>query len=78
MNKLDHVVTNAINNKNQCDNAIEYDLKFDNTFSLSSGNKEPLLLLTVSLQGGKKHRETIIYSLICLWDIGSTSSMIGI
>ena len=39
MNKLDHVVTNAIKNKNQCDNAIEYDLRFDNTFSLSSGNK---------------------------------------
>ena len=42
MNKLYHVVSNNINNKNQCDDAIEYETKFDSKFSLSSGpNRDP-------------------------------------
>ena len=66
MYKLDHVVTNNINIKYQCNDAIGYDLKFDNKFSLSSGTKDPLPVVTVSLRGGKKHRATIIYDLTCL------------
>ena len=33
MNKLDHVVTNNIKNKDQCNEAIEYEPKFDSKFS---------------------------------------------
>ena len=76
MTKLYHVVTNNINNKDQCNDAIEYEPKFDNKFSLSSGNKDLLLVVTVSLQGGKKHRTTIISSLTCLWYIRDNNIMI--
>ena len=70
MNKLDHLVNNNIKNKYQCNDTIEYDPKFDIMFSLSIGTKEPLPVLNVILQGGKKHRETISVGLACLWDIG--------
>ena len=76
MNKLDHVVTNNIKNKYQCNDAIEYEPKYDNKSSLSSGTKDPLTVVTVSLRGGKKHRETIIASLICLWGIRATVRVI--
>ena len=36
----------------------------------------PLALLTVSLKGDKKNRETIMSSLSCLWDSRATNSMI--
>ena len=45
---------NTKKNNNQHNNAIEYEPKFDNAFSLSSGNKEPLPVVTVILRGGKK------------------------
>ena len=67
MSKLDHVVTNKIKNKYQCNDAIKYENIFDNNFILSSGTKDTLPVATVSLRGGKKHRETIIDSLKCLW-----------
>ena len=35
-------------------------------------------VVTFSLQGGKKHRSTIIYGLTCLWDSRATYSMIKI
>ena len=36
-------MTNNINkNKNQHNDTIEYELKFDNKFSLSNGTKDPL------------------------------------
>ena len=54
MNKLDNVVTNNIYNKDQCSDAIKYEPKFDGKFCLSSGSKDPLPLVTVSLQGDKK------------------------
>ena len=76
MSKLYNVVTNNINNINQFDDAIEYEPKFDNKFSLYSGTKYPPTIVTVSLQGGKKYRSTIISSLTCLWDSGATNSMI--
>ena len=37
MNKLDHVLTHNIKNKYKCNDAIKYEPKFDNKFSLSSG-----------------------------------------
>ena len=49
MNKLDHEVTNKINNKDQCNDAIEYEPKFDSICSLSSGTKYPLTVVTVIL-----------------------------
>ena len=77
MNNLYHVVNNNIKNKNQYDDAIEYDPKFDNKFSLFSGpNMDPLKLVTFSLRGGNKHRETIISGPTCLWYSRATAIII--
>ena len=43
INKLDHLVTNNIKNKDQCNDAIGYEPKFDSKFSLSIGTKYPLI-----------------------------------
>ena len=45
--KLDHVVTNNVKNKYQCNYAIEYEPIFDSRFSLSGGTKEPLPVVTI-------------------------------
>ena len=67
-------MTNNINNKDQCDDAIEDELIFYNKFSLSSAiNIDPLILLTVRLREVKEHRATIISGLECLWDSGATN-----
>ena len=63
-------------NKNQHNDAIEHELKFDHTFSLYEGNKELLQVVAISLRGGKKQREMMIYGLTCLWDSGATDNMI--
>ena len=75
-NKLYYVVKNVIKNKDQHKDAIEYKPKFDSKFSLSSKNKEPLPVVTVSLLECKKYREAIISGLTCLWYIWDTNSMI--
>ena len=67
---------NIRKNKNQHNNAIEHELKFDNKFSLSISTKDPLPVATVSLRGGKKQRETIIACLIFLWGSGDTDRTI--
>ena len=71
MNKLDHVVTNNIKNKNKC-----HDPKFDNKFSLSGWTKYPLPVVTVSLRKGNKHRADIIYGLTFICNSEDTNSMI--
>ena len=58
--------------KDQRNEAIEYETNFDSKFSLSSGTNHPLTTVTFSLQGGNKHRVTIIYGLTCLWNSGDT------
>ena len=63
-------------NKNQHNDAIENNLKFDNIFILSRGTKDPLLLVTVCLRVGKKHIATVVASIICLWDSGATDNII--
>ena len=75
---LDHKVTNNPNNCNDKNNeAIDNEPTLDNSsFSLSSGTSGPLPVVTVSLRGGKKQRETIVYGLTYLWDSGTTDSMI--
>ena len=79
MNILYHIVNNNIKtNKNQRNDAIENQPKFDNIFNLSSGNKYPLPVVNVSLRGGKKKRATTVAGLTCLWDSGATDSMIKI
>ena len=60
MKKLDHVVTNNINNKYRCNGSIEFEPEFDSKFSSSSGIKNPRTVVTVILQGGKKDRANII------------------
>ena len=67
MNRLYHILTNDMNDKDQFNGAIEYEPKFDDKIILSSGTKEPLSVVTFILRGGKKHRATIITSLTCLW-----------
>ena len=76
MNKLYHVATNNVKDKDQCNYAIECEPKCYHKFSLSSGTKDTLTVVTASLRVGKKHRETIIYGITCLWDSGSTNIMI--
>ena len=52
---MDHVVSDNIKtNKNQRNDAMKNEPKFDNEFSLSSGTKDPLPVVTVSLRGGEK------------------------
>ena len=73
---MDKVVTNDINNKDQCNNAIEYEPKFDSKFSLSSRNKDPLPVVNVSLRVGNKYKATIMHGLACLCDIAATNRII--
>ena len=49
MNKLDKALTDNINNKDQCNDAIEHEPKFDIKFIISSGTNDPLIVVTVSL-----------------------------
>ena len=66
---LDHAVTGNIKKKNnQHNESIENEPKFDNKFSLSSGTKDPLPVVTVRLRGHKRQREIIVSGLACLWD----------
>ena len=49
MEKLVHVVTNNIKIKDQCNDAIFYETKFDNTFSsFSDRNRDTLSVVTVT------------------------------
>ena len=66
---------NNIKNKYQHNDAIEYDPKFDNKFSLSRKNKDPISVVTVSLIGGKKQSVAIITGLTCLWYSRATNSI---
>ena len=49
-----------------------------NSFNWSSGTRDPLTVVTVSLRGGKKHRSTTVDGLTFLWDSGATNIMIKI
>ena len=49
MKKLEQVGNENIKNIYQCNDDIEYEMKFDNKFSLSSGTKDPLSVLAGSL-----------------------------
>ena len=73
MNSLDNVLTDNIKtNKNQHKDTIENETKFDNTFILYSGDKDPLPVVTISLQGGRKRIETAVTGITCLWDSRAT------
>ena len=77
INILYHAVTDNIKkNKDQHHDAIENEPTFVNSCSFSSGTKYPLPLVTVSLQGGKKHRAGTICVITCLWGRGATYSTI--
>ena len=69
-------MTDNINTyKYQHNDPIYNDPTFDtNSFNLSSGTKDPLPVVTVSLQVGKEHRELTAVGLTCLWDSGATVS----
>ena len=73
-NKLDCIVTNNLKkNKDKINEAINNEPTFDtNRSNLSSGTSDPLPVLTVSLQGRKKHRATTVAGITGLWDSGAT------
>ena len=68
MNRLDHVVTDNLNdNKDQSYEAINSELTFDTSnFNVSSGTSNPLPVVTVSLRVGNKDREITVAGLTCL------------
>ena len=70
------MTNNIKKNKNQHNEAIENEPKFDNIFGLSNGNKYPLPVVTVSLISGKKQRAMVVAGIKCLWDSGATNSTI--
>ena len=80
MNRLDHIVTDNLNNdKDQSNEATNSDPTFDtSSFNSSSGTSDPLPVVTVSLLGGKKHKATTVSGLTVLWYSGATDSMIKI
>ena len=79
INILDRIVNNNLRtNKDQHNDAVENEPKFDNSFNLSSGTRDPLPVVTVSLRGGKKQRAMAVAGLTCLLDRGATNSMIKI
>ena len=51
---------NIKKNKDQRNDAIENEPNFDNSFNLSSGTRDLLPIVTVSILGGKKHRATTV------------------
>ena len=51
---------------------------YNSSFSLCSGTNDPVPVVTVSLQVGKKNRGTVVAGITCLWDSGCTESMIKI
>ena len=66
-------------NKDQNNDAIYNEPTFDmNSSNLSSGTKDPLPVVAVSLLGGKKHIATTVAGLTCLWYSRSTDRMIKI
>ena len=71
---------NNLNNyNNQNNESIDNEPTVDNcSFSLSRGTSDPLLVITVSLRVGKKHRATIVSGLTCLWCSRATDIMIEI
>ena len=74
MNKLYHIVTNNLKTtKDKLNKAIKNEPAFDtDSFNLSSGTRNPLPIVNVSLRGGKKHRAMAVAGLKCLWDSGAT------
>ena len=72
------MIDNIKKNENQHNEVIGNDPRFDNTFSLSSGTKDTLPLVTVSLRGDKKQSETMVSDLTCLWDTRDTDRIIKI
>ena len=62
---------------NQVNDIIKNELKFDSINSLATNPvKGPLLIVTISLRDGKYSRKNLNSCLTCLWDSGSTASMI--
>ena len=80
MHKLYHLVTDNIKmNKDQLNKSIYNKRAFDTSnFNSSSGTRDPLPVVTVTLQEGKKPRATNVAGITCLWDSGSTNIMIKI
>ena len=80
MNQLDHVVTDNIKtNKYQLNEAIYNDPTFDTSvFNSSSGTRDLLPVVTVTLREAKKPRATTVADITCLWDSGVTNRMVKI
>ena len=76
---MDHVVTEKINtNKDQLNDSIYNEPTFDtNSFNSSSGTRNPLPVVNVTLRGGKKHIAMTVAGLKFLWGSGATNRMIN-
>ena len=65
-----NILYNAVNSnlrEKKCNDSIDYELKFDDKFSLPSDTPMyPLAVVTTSLREGKKNRANIISGLTCL------------
>ena len=60
------MTNNIKKDKDQHNDSIENEPRFDSSFILHSGTKDPLSVVTVSLQGGNKRRSTRDAGLILL------------
>ena len=78
-NKLDHIVTNNLKtNKDKLNEAIKNEPTFDtDSFNLSSGTSNPLLVVTLSLREVNKNIATNVSGLTFLWDSGATNTTIN-
>ena len=72
------MIDNLKNYKDHSNEAIHSEPKFGpSSFNLSSGTRDPLPVVIVSLRGGNKHISTVVSGLTCLWDSGATNIMIN-
>ena len=77
---MDHEVTDNLKNyKYQSNKAINSEPAFNtSSFNFSRGTSDPLPIVIVYLQVGKKHRATYVAGLTCLWDSRDTNSTIKV
>ena len=80
MNRLDHLVTDNIRMyKDKINEAIYNEPVFDtSSFNSTRGTIDPLPVVTVTLQGGKKHRASTVACITWLWDSGDINILINI
>ena len=78
-NRLHHDVSTNLVSYKQLDGGIDKKLMSDNSISPAKDPVNDLLhIFTVRLRGGKNYGRTFNLGLTCLWECGSTNSMINL